>query len=100
MCAWLISSKCLRLLLVSLRRLKKAIGPKLTNPTSLPFAYLLPVAACNTSNFESRKLYDKEITESSLALLIVISELAVFVVIISLDEYRIKSPFEMLLLSS
>ena len=38
MLAWLISSKCFPEDVVKLKLLKRAIGPKLTNLISLPFA--------------------------------------------------------------
>ena len=49
--------------------LNKAIGPKLVNLISLPSTYLLPVAACNTSKFRSRRLSNTLFRLSSLGIL-------------------------------
>ena len=53
-CAWLLSSIFLPLLVVNLDVLTKTPGPKLVNRTSIPSAYLLSVAVCDTSKFKSR----------------------------------------------
>ena len=70
--AWLISSKCLSDDVVNLNLLNKAIGPRLTNLISLASSYLFLLAACNTSKFNTRSFFNKEITESSVGILIYI----------------------------
>ena len=69
--------------------LYKAIGPKLINLISLVSTFLLPVAACNTSEFRSNQLSNKEFTLSSLGILIYVLELGVFIVLFYLGLYRI-----------
>ena len=51
--------------------------------------YLLLVAACNTSKYKPKLIFNKEITLSSLSILRYVWELGVFIVFISDGEYRI-----------
>ena len=49
----MISSRCFPELAVNFQIPNKAIRPRLTNLILSPLAYLLPVAACNTTRFNS-----------------------------------------------
>ena len=63
----MLSSGCCQKKLV-----KKPTGPRLINLIPLPFAYMELSTFLITSKFNSRKLINKEITESSLGMLIYI----------------------------
>ena len=77
-----MSSKCFPLLVVNLQLFNIAMNPRIISPVAIPPAYLLPLAACNTSKFKSRKLFNKEMIESSLGILIYNRELALFMTLI------------------
>ena len=97
MWAWSIFSRCLPELAVSLKLLNKVIIARLTNHISSPSTYLLLVPAWSTSKFKSRKLFNREIGETSQGKLNFIRELAVCIMTFSDGEYRLWSHFRIFL---
>ena len=78
----------------------KAIAPGLPRLLSILFKHLSLLEAFNISKFKSKKLFNREIVEISLGLLIFIRNLAVFIVLIADGDYLISSLFKIFLLIS
>ena len=84
------------MLVDNINLLNKAISPRLTNRFSLTLPYLELSAFMITSKLISRYQFNKEITLSSLGILIYSRLIGVFIVEVSAGLYLIKSHFRIL----